>query len=185
MGVLSTLDGRNQVTVFFVSGAGVTKFFAIVVQRVRTSGAKQRFRQSLREMLVDFLASPKRMPVADLQLAQGWSSAAGAGGPHEVLFSESRQLVRVGGREFSLPTDDRVLVLLAEEPANRSGTWTIESRTTQIAPCPFRGVDQALDKKANLLRTSEDARDRDQAWRTAVAADPTIQSFLQATNRVS
>ncbi|HKW12603.1 MAG TPA: hypothetical protein VJO33_19600, partial [Gemmatimonadaceae bacterium] len=175
MGVLSTMDGRNQVTVFFASGSGLTKFSAIVVQRVlneRKSGGKQRFRQSLREMLVDFFATPKRMPVADVQLPQGWSSAAGAGGPHEVLFSESRRLVRVGGRDFPLPPDERVLVLLAEEPAERSGAWTVDSHTMQIASCPYLGVDHALDKKANLLRMSEDARERDHAWRTAIAADP-------------
>ncbi|HEY7234403.1 MAG TPA: hypothetical protein VH539_09665 [Gemmatimonadaceae bacterium] len=188
MGVLSTMDGRNQVTVFFASGAGLTKFAAIVVQRVlneRKSGGKQRFRQSLREMLVDFFATPKRMPVADVQLPQGWSSAAGAGGPHEVLFSESRRLVRVGGRDFALPPDERVLVLLAEEPAKRSDPWTITSHTMEIASCPYRGVDHALDKKANLLRLAEDNREREHAWRTAVEADPTVQSFLHATDRTS
>ena len=102
-----------------------------------------------------------------------------------MLFSESRRLVRVAGRDFSLAADDGTLVLLAVESSDRGGEWAISSHTIQIAACVCRGVDHALGKEANLRRLSEDRQEQDRAWRTAIAADPIIQSFVQATDRTS
>jgi len=183
MGVLSTAGGRNQFTVFFDCRANATTFWAVVVQRVlneHPAEARRRPRLSLREMLVDVFARPKRMPVAEVRVPREWSSAAGAGGPYEVLFSEARRLVRVAGRDFALPADHRTLVLLAVEPSDRSGDWAITSHMIDIAPCPCSSVDRALDKEANLRRMSDENRERDRAWQAAVATDPIIQSFVQA-----
>ena len=78
------------------------------------------------------------------QQTTGWSGSVGPDGPEQVRYSRERAVVSTGGREFSLPGDDRALLVLIDARAP-SGDPIIE---THVVPAPSVPREQSAASRA-------------------------------------
>src|SRR5450432_3641210 len=117
MGVSSGLGGTHGFTFFWdqVRDSNAVKLAAVVYQRRQP---EQKPRHPVRSLFRDFFGRAKDRSALEMPtIEEGFDGASDPGGRYEVLYSSTRQLVRVGGGDYPLPANGRTLVLLAEEPA--------------------------------------------------------------------
>lgn len=105
-----------------------------------------------------------------------WTSTSGFGGPFEVCFSQDRRVVRVVGQEFSLPPDDRTLIVLVHEGTDGPAAAQI---STSVISVPARdGRPPYQHDHTVMARAMADwTRGNQQAWDAAVGADETVREF--------
>jgi hypothetical protein len=108
-----------------------------------------------------------------------WSGSADPNGENEVLFHRRNGVVRTRGRDFSLPTDGRTLVLLIDEEGMMPhGEPVITVHSMECPELPYFSMDRNMSKAAILKRMRESLGEEAKAMRLAVRNDPVVRAFL-------
>lgn len=111
-------------------------------------------------------------------LPHGFDSGSSMGRVDEVLYSASKKLVRVAGRELSVPQDERTFVIMVRHDhaghAPRVATHHVDVPTVPQTP----PRDLTLDNAARGKIMGEHMRARDLTWNSALSADPVVSAFL-------
>src|SRR5918992_1336289 len=96
-----------------------------------------------------------------LRWSEPWAGAAGADGAQMTLYRSEGRVVRVLGRNYSLPPDGRTLVLLVDRPA--VGRPVVTSRTMTVPAQPRSRVDEAEPPGV---------------WDPILRSDPEVRAFM-------
>lgn len=119
----------------------------------------------------------------------GWDASSDYGGPREVLHSQARRVVRLGGRaggrEVPFPPDGRTLLVLVddERPSTISGGPSVAVRAAAVEPQRAADADlpggELHDLEAERLRRQNAAVGAvRRAVRAALRADDAARMFL-------
>ncbi len=91
----------------------------------------------------------------------GWGGAAGGDGEQMTLYHSERRVVRVLGRDYTLPPDDRTLVLLVDEGAVGGPAISVRTVTSPVQPRD---------------RVDEDGPHA--VWDPVLKSDPAVRTFM-------
>jgi len=155
-----------------------TRLAAVVVVRRFTPPPPEPLLRAVASFLRAVVRSRKRPAAREfVPLPEGWDSASGRGGPHEVRFSRERRVVRVGGQEYPLPEAGATLVVLVDE---RAGTVAPTRFHVLRAPAVRKpSFDATSDKDTNLRHMRGHGNPVTARWREGVMADPVVLAFLE------
>lgn len=166
---------------------GFVRLAAVVVQCGPQPTSPKAPSKSRIRNLRNILGIGRRAPAPDdfHPLPDGFNSGTGMGGPREVLYSESRYVVRVAGTEFSCPSDCALVILVAHGTEGVAPTF--ETLTLDSPPMPFqiqrptlvpgKGVPEAIkDEMHNSY--ARQLREQGAAWSSAITTNPAVQDFI-------
>jgi hypothetical protein len=181
-GTLSEFGGRVGVTYFmeFLQAPSRAQLVAAVIQRHDPASVNARGTPIWRGLWsLLFRRRPKPIVPPSAGPPDGWSASAGDGA-NAVLYSSSRRLVRVSGREFELPSNGQTLILLVDVERTRpcEGPDVIV-RTIDTPSVPHCTFDHNLDKATNQKRIAASRREEHAAWRRSLRSDSVTHVFLE------
>jgi hypothetical protein len=90
-----------------------------------------------------------------------WSGAAGGDGEQMTLYNSERRLVRVLGRDYTLPPDDQTLVLLVDEGAVGGPAISVRMVTGPVQP-----------------HDRVDEHGPHAVWDPVLKSDPAVRTFM-------
>lgn len=179
MGVLGSSCGDTERTYFFrsVGDSRDVVLVAAVIHRGTQSGWK---RESLISVLgrAMFGRRPKASTSPALPPHEDWTSSSGVGG--EVCYSEPRRIVRVVGKDFSLPPDDRTLIVLVHEGADGPAAARTSTSVIRVPARAGRPQHSGRDRDDIARAMGEWMRANQEAWDAAVDADEVVREFQRA-----
>jgi hypothetical protein len=94
-----------------------------------------------------------------------WAGTAGEHGEQETLYSRYRRVVRVLGKDYALPPDDRTLILLIDEAGSPDGP-IVTSHLLSVPPLP------------RSQQGESDAPPGQSVWAAFLRRDPEVSAFM-------
>ena len=156
--------------------AGVDRMKAVIIHRKARRRAVDVpiWRVLLRALSLGFGARPALEPTLP-ERTSGWSGSVGKG-PNQVLYSRERALVAACGREFTLPNDERTLLVLID--ARSPAEAVIETHSVAAPNVPRAELDLTAPKAQNLKRMHQQIADARTVWLRWLREEQRIQDFL-------
>jgi hypothetical protein len=95
-----------------------------------------------------------------------------------VLYHRAQRIVRVLGRDYSLPSTGEALLLLIDDraPEEDAPSVAVHALATPVYVRP--PIDRTLEKPAVLELIAAAARTEHDTWNRAIASHSAVQSFL-------
>jgi hypothetical protein len=159
----------NRVTYFSddVPASDDTRLAAAVVWR-GTPAPKRGWREWLRRL--KHRLGPLGLGFHLKGSVPDWAGTAGEHGEQETLYSRHRRVVRVLGRDYALPPDDRTLILLIDEDGSPTAP-TVTSRLLSVPPRP------------RSQQGPFDAPPGQSVWAVILRKDPEVSAFMAGRSR--
>ncbi len=181
-GVISEFGGPISVVYFSddIPESNATWLVAAVVWRVAAASRAAGWRDMLRKFRYRVGGSPL---TARFHLGRDsglWGGSAGLHGEQETLFHARRRVVRVLGREYSLPSDGQTLVLLVDENSGASAAPSVSRRTIRAPILARSSIDHAQEPATGERQLNVDAEQK--AWAAALQSDPEVRAFMAPAN---
>ena len=105
---------------------------------------------------------------------QPWTGSSGPYGEQETLYNPERRVVRVLGKEYPLPSDGRMLILLIDELQRRRGRASVVIRLLNV-PASTREPASWIDSDYG---PDEYRLEESGGWLTALQDYPEIRAFM-------
>jgi hypothetical protein len=113
-------------------------------------------------------------------LSSDWSASSHGDGKdkREVKYSRNRRVVAVRDREFSVPGDGRMLVLLVDDAPGVPGGLSVVERLIELPGIERAEIDRTLPKEALIEAMRARHRKECAVWQSAMDADPVVARFI-------
>lgn len=151
-------DGTSMITFTTLVERGRLRLDAAVIRRVTGVAARQA------------TEPPGLRPTGP-----GWSAGGTGTDEDEAQYHGQHRVLRAAGREFTVPPDQALILLITDE-----GTSCVVTAVHLQAP-EFHSAepDLTLPKAERAAATTAWIHERNAAWVRAIRRDPTIRAFLE------